>query len=115
MPDNFSQRGVQVLDGYLRLSRCTELLEAIREYRRDHLLPLIDRQERGRSLRYMVIDGDRIHRHLREFEELYADVNGVVNRLAGLALRPLTSRGAGVNVNITPPGGAYRWHYDRHP
>jgi hypothetical protein len=114
MPGDFSQRGVQVLDGYLPQSRCTELLDAIREYRRDHALPLIDRKERGRSLRYMVIDGDRIHRHLPEFEELYVDVNAVVNRLAGVALRPLANRGAAVNVNITPPGGEYRWHYDRN-
>jgi hypothetical protein len=114
MLDDFSQRGVQVLDNYLPPSRCAELLDAIREYRRDHTLPLIDRKERGRSLRYMVIDGERIHRHLPEFEELYADVNAVVNRLAGLALRPLANRGAGVNVNITPLGGEYRWHYDRN-
>ena len=114
MPDDFSQRGVQVMDGYLPRSRCRELLATIREYRRDHALPLIDRQDRGRSLRYMVIDGERIHSHLPEFEELYADVNAVVNRLAALALRPLANRGASVNVNITPPGGEYRWHYDRN-
>src|SRR6266404_4392987 len=114
MPGDFCQRGVQVLDGYLPTSRCAELRDAVCEYRRDHALPLIDRQERGRSLRYMVIDGERIHRDLPEFEELYADVNGVVDRLAGLALRPLGNRGAGVNVNITPPGGEYRWHYDRN-
>src|SRR5579864_4439584 len=114
MPHSFSKRGFQVVDGYLPPSRCTDLLESIHESRRRHKLPLIDRKERAMSLRYMVIDGDRIHAHLPEFEKLYADVNTAVNSLSGLALQPLANRGAGVNINITPPGGEYRWHYDRN-
>jgi hypothetical protein len=114
MPHSFSKRGVQVVDRYLPPSRCSNLLEAIHNYRRSHTLPFIDRKERARSLRYMVIDGERIHEHLPEFEALYADVNTGVNGLSGLALKPLANRGAGVNINITPPGGEYRWHYDRN-
>ena len=114
MPHSFSKRGVQVVDRYLPPSRCADLLEAIHDYRRKHTLPLINRPERERSLRYMVIDGDRIHAQLPEFESLYAEVNTAVNNLSGLALRPLANRGAGVNINITPPGGEYRWHYDRN-
>ena len=34
--------------------------------------------------------------------------------MSSLDLAPLRNRAASVNVNVTQPGGEYRWHYDRN-
>src|SRR5436853_6275797 len=41
-------------------------------------------------------------------------MNAFLNEIYPQSLFPLSERKAGVNVNITPSGGQYRWHYDRN-
>ncbi len=68
----------------------------------------------GRSLHYFVIDGHQVEQHLPEIWRLYHRVNDVINKACGRTLAPLENRRVGANVNITPHGGEYRWHYDRN-
>jgi hypothetical protein len=105
---------VRVIEDFLTISRCEELLEVVAKYRVHHDLPLIVRREQDRSLCYRVIDGEQIHRYLPQAEQLYLETAKVVRQVSGLDLAPLENRGASVNVNITPVGGEYRWHYDRN-
>jgi hypothetical protein len=107
-------RGLETIDGYLARAECRALLEAIHEYQATHELPLIHRQQKGRSLRYFVIDGEAIHRSFPQIVEVYKRAAEVARSSSGLNLAPLRNRAASVNVNITPPGGEYRWHYDRN-
>ena len=105
---------MRVIEDFLTASRCEELLEVVAKYRVDHDLPLIVRRDQDRSLCYRVIDGEQIHRYLPQVEQLYLETAKVVRQVSGLDLAPLENRGASVNVNITPVGGQYRWHYDRN-
>ena len=105
---------LRVVDDYLPLPRCEEILARISAYRRSHEPPLIDRAAPGRSLRYRVIDGNTISQSICELEELYLETGQLIGRWAGFELAPIAERVAGINVNITPPGGEYRWHYDRN-
>ena len=68
-----------------------------------------------------MIDGDKVNVYLPEVKSLYQDVNQVVNLTFGQALAPLTNTKAcpdagrvACNINMTSPGGEYRWHYDRN-
>ncbi len=106
--------GIELVDGYLRPAECGELLGQIEEYRRTYQIPAIHREQPGRSLRYLVIDGDRIHEAFPAIAGIYEAVGEVARRLSGMDLAPLRNRAASVNVNVTQPGGAYRWHYDRN-
>jgi len=114
MAGELHTRGIEIVPGFLAPEACAALLGDVATYRTTREPPLIERPQAGRALRYKVIDGEQIHAHLPRFERLYADVHARVAALCGPALVPLANRAAGVNVNITPPGGAYRWHYDRN-
>ena len=109
-----SSKDLNVIPGYLSRADCEKLLGAVREFQKSHTLPLIHRQTAGRSLRYFVIDGDVVHESLPEFLDIYRAVEQVVRDRFGRQLTPLRNRAASVNVNVTPPGGEYRWHYDRN-
>ena len=107
-------KGLELIDGYLSRPDCERLLDRVGEFRASHTLPLIHRKVAGRSLHYFVLDGEVVHEALPELVDIYRDVEQVVRERFGSQLRPLRNRAASVNVNITPPGGEYRWHYDRN-
>lgn len=105
--------GVEVIEDYLSLAACEALLADVHAYAATHELPLIVREDGKRALRYRVIDGDVIHSSLPALASLYDRVRRLVQQ-RDPRLEPLANRKASVNVNVTPPGGEYRWHYDRY-
>jgi hypothetical protein len=111
--DALRREGVEILDHYISPSVCRVLLDELHEYTALHDLPMIERSQSERSLRYRVIDGDRVFEALPAIVSLYRDVLALVRRIDP-ALEPLSNRTASLNVNFTPPGGEYRWHYDRN-
>ena len=113
MPD-LLRAGYWTHDSFVAATECEELLADIAAYGAQHDVPLVQRAGRGRSLYYRVINGDEVAAHLPRISALYQRVNDEVNNLWGSKLAPLDNRTVGVNVNITPPGGEYRWHYDRN-
>ena len=110
----FRKRGYCVLENYLEKSECDEVLRKIEEFRSGHKLQRIHRRVSERSLDYFVIDGYQIEKQLPEFLEIFRASNELVNDLDHMKLVPLRDARAALNVNITPPGGEYRWHYDRN-
>lgn len=111
---NFWRKGLEVVPGFLSSDECQVLLSAVADYRRTHELPVVLRQEKGRSLNYVVMEGWRFHEALPDSEAL---VDRIRTRLESICAEPLVlidDARAACNVNITPPGGQYRWHYDRN-
>jgi hypothetical protein len=104
----------RVVDHFLDETTTARLLADIEGYLAVHDAPLVHREHAGRGLHYQVIDGNRVERFLPSLEVLYRQVNGLVNDLLAVQVVPLGSHRVGLNVNITPPGGSYRWHYDRN-
>ena len=111
--DALRREGVEILEPYISASVCRVLLDELDEYKALHDLPMIERIQSGRSLRYRVIDGDCVFESLPAIVSLYRDVLALV-RTVDPALEPLSNATASLNVNFTPPGGEYRWHYDRN-
>lgn len=112
--DTFGRTGLHLLERYLAPAECERLLRAVADFRRTRELPVIYRPEPARALNYMVIDGHLIHEHLPQLGLLYRDVHALVREVCGARFVPVGNRAATVNVNITPPAGEYRWHYDRN-
>lgn len=108
------RRGYDSIESYLPDEECERLLQAVAEHEARHGLPLVSREAKPRPLLYQVIDGHTVRAHLPEVADLYARVRALAERRAGRRLVPLDDAAADVNVNVTPPGGAYRWHYDRN-
>lgn len=111
---SFWRRGVEVVPQFLSATECERLLSAVADYRRTHELPVIFREEKGRSLNYVVMEGWRFHEALPDAEAI---VDRIRTRLESICAEPLVlidDARAACNVNITPPGGQYRWHYDRN-
>jgi 2OG-Fe(II) oxygenase superfamily len=106
--------GVHVIENFLAPSQCEELLTDVERYRTDREPPLIVRREPDRSLYYRVIDGEQVYRFLPRVVRFYSETTQVVRQVSGLDLAPLENRAVSVNINITPVGGEYRWHYDRN-
>jgi hypothetical protein len=113
-PEEFNTQGYCIKHGFLTKEECEHFLSQMETYREQHTLPHVYRKVRGRSLDYHVIDGDKVNQHLPEVKSLYQDVNQVVNLTFGQELAPLTNTKVACNINITSPGGEYRWHYDRN-
>jgi hypothetical protein len=109
-----SEKHLEFINSYLSRPECEAILDSIREFRSSHTLPLIHRKTAGRSLRYFVIDGEMVHESLPALVDIYNNIAEIVKQRFGRDLAPLRNRAASVNVNITPPGGEYRWHYDRN-
>jgi len=114
MADAILSTGFTVIDDFADRQVCAGLVDAVNDYRDRHHLPYVERRTRGRDLRYEVIDGARIACVLPDIGALLADTDKAVAELCGRPLVRLEGQ-AGVNVNIVPRGGSYRWHYDRCP
>ncbi|MCH7639258.1 MAG: 2OG-Fe(II) oxygenase [Bacteroidetes bacterium] len=112
--DAFAAQGFGAQAGFLSEDECSALLEQIASYRSTHELPEVYRASGDRPLHYSVIDGERITTHFPDLVSLYERVNALVNEAMGEELVPLEDLRVGLNVNVTPAGGTYRWHYDRN-
>jgi hypothetical protein len=103
-----------VWEGFATADQCAELLARVREYRSRHEVPVVERPDGELPLKYAVIDGERIAEHLPEVLRVYERVTGLFKSLWRDEIEPLSDRKVACNINITQPGGSYRYHYDRN-
>ncbi len=114
MNTDFWKEGVALQPDFLTPEECERYYHSVREYDRTNGLPLIERQVRERSLRYKVVDGRIITKALPEIDDLTRRVEEALLQTCGAGLVPIDDAVAARNINVTPPGGEYRWHYDRN-
>lgn len=105
---------IWVLESFLDPPSCRTLLQSIQRFRRENELAEIYRPAQDRDLRYFVINGRQIAESFPELRPLYAHVQSLAEEKSGLKLQLMKNEMVGININITPPGGEYRWHYDRN-
>jgi 2OG-Fe(II) oxygenase superfamily len=114
MTTDFWKKGVALQPNFLSATECAQYCESVLALDRASGLPLIDRRVRERSLRYKVVDGLKILEALPNIEGLTHRVEEALERTCGPGLVPIDDVVAARNINVTPPGGEYRWHYDRN-
>lgn len=108
------RRGCVVTPAYLPEAENATVLAEVQRFRSVTELPVVAREGGERALRYQVIDGPTVAAHLPGLLALYQRVQHDLERAYRRRLVPLGDKRAALNVNITPPGGSYRWHYDRN-
>ena len=99
---------------FLTAEECEEHCASVLALDRRIGLPLIERRVRERSLRYKVVNGLIIADAIPAIDDVTERVERALERICGPGLRPMQDPVAARNVNVTPPGGEYRWHYDRN-
>jgi hypothetical protein len=109
-----SVRMIFVLENFVTDEECTNLVAQVNDYRREHDVPLVERPHKELPLKYGVIDGERITECLPRVLRVYDSVTRLVKKLWRGNIEPLTDRKVACNINITQPGGSYRYHYDRN-
>jgi hypothetical protein len=114
MTTEFWKQGVAIESNFLSTEECEKYCQSVLELDRAKGLPLIERRVRERSLRYKVVDGLRIAEALPYIDQLTRRVEEALARICGPGLVPIDDAVAARNINVTPPGGEYRWHYDRN-
>lgn len=108
------ESGYLVIDKLFDHEKCSKILSWIEDYREQYTVQKVYRPMKERSLFYYVINGEQVEQKLPRIWQIYQDINQLVNQVSQQELTPLSSKLATVNVNIVPPGGEYRWHYDRN-
>ena len=103
-----------VLENFATAEACGKLVSQVNEYRKEHKLPVIERADGELPLRYAVIDGDQIVDRLPDVWRVYERATRLVQKLWHGTVEPLADRKVACNINITEPGGSYRYHYDRN-
>src|ERR1700677_4785700 len=114
MTTDFWEEGVAFEPNFLSAAECEKYCESVLALDRSVGLPLIERRVRERSLRYKVVDGRIIADALPEIDDLTKRVEEALDRTCGPGLVPIDDAVAARNINVSPPGGEYRWHYDRN-
>jgi hypothetical protein len=114
MTADFWKEGVAIQPNFLSNEECEKYCESVRALDRTKGLALVERQVRERSLRYKVVDGLSITEALPEIDDVMKRVEEALERTCGPGLVPIEDSVAARNINVTPPGGEYRWHYDRN-
>ena len=114
MTTDFWKKGVALQPNFLSAEECEKYCQSVLSLDRSKGLPLIERQVRERSLRYKVVDGLRVTEAIPEIDDLTKRVEEALDRTCGPGLLPIDDVVAARNINVTPPGGEYRWHYDRN-
>ena len=114
MSEDFWRSGVVLRHGWLGAAECDGYVAAVRELECSDGLPRIERTSPGRPLCYKVVDGRRIESVIRDIDILSQRVIAELEDVCGTRFVPISDPVAARNVNVTPPGGTYRWHYDRN-
>jgi 2OG-Fe(II) oxygenase superfamily len=114
MTQDFWRHGFVLRHGWLGASECDAYVAAVESHERSFGLPHIERACTGRSLDYKVVDGTRIDSALPDIDLLAVRLLAELKDICGQELVPISDPVAARNVNVTPPGGSYRWHYDRN-
>jgi 2-oxoglutarate-Fe(II)-dependent oxygenase superfamily protein len=111
---DFWKAGVAIQPNFLTAEECETYCASVLALDRTKGLPLIERRVRERSLRYKVVDGLIIADALPDIDGLTRRVEEELKRVCGPGLVPIDDVVAARNINVTPPAGEYRWHYDRN-
>jgi hypothetical protein len=114
LKEKYGKEGFFVQDHFLSLHECQRLLQCVDQCNKNHPLEEIQRKTGGRSLHYFVIDGEKVEKYLEDIFQLYKDLSSFVSEICDEEMVPLANKKASININITPRGGEYRWHYDRN-
>ena len=103
-----------VIDDFLAAPECGELLHAVDGCK--NAIDLIKVKQASVTSRkdFLTLNGEDVEHNIPDASKLYVSINDLVNRLSGKHYVALENRHIGLSINVTPRGGTFSWHHDRH-
>ena len=110
----FGENKYVVIGDFLSAPECLELLHAVDQCKKKVSLINVNQLSVTSKKRFLTFNGNDIEENIPAATKLYVRVNEVVNELSGEDYAALENRQIGLAVNVTPAGGTFSWHHDRH-
>jgi hypothetical protein len=110
----FSKHQYVLLDDFLPAAECREILHAVERCRKASSLINVNQTSVTSRKKFLTLNGEDIEENIPAAVPLYAKVNEVINRISGKEYAALENKKIGLSINVTPAGGTFSWHHDRH-
>jgi hypothetical protein len=110
----FGQHSYLLFDNFLPAAECREILDAVERCKQASSLINVKQTSVTSRKKFLTLNGEDIEQNVPAAVPLYAKVNEVINRISGKEYAPLENKRIGLSINVTPAGGTFSWHHDRH-
>jgi len=110
----FSKHQYVVLDDFLPAAECREILHAVERCKKANSLINVNQTSVTSRKKFLTFNGADIEENVPAAVPLYAKVNEVINQISGKEYAALDNKKIGLSINVTPAGGTFSWHHDRH-
>ena len=110
----FREHKYAVIGDFLSAPECRELLRAVDQCKETVDLISVNQLSVTSKKKFLTFNGMDLEENIPAATKLYVRVNEVVNQLSVKDYVPLENRQIGLSVNVTPSGGTFSWHHDRH-
>jgi len=110
----FRKHKYVVIGDFLSSSECWELLRAVDQCRERVSVINVNQLSVVSRKKFLTFNGQDVEENIPAATKLYVRVNEVVNQLSGKDYAALENKQIGLSINVTPSGGTFSWHHDRH-
>ena len=110
----FKEHKYAVIDDFLSAPECSELLGAIDQCKETVQLINVNRLSVTSRKKFLTFNGTDVEKNIPAANKLYVRVEEVVNQLSNKEYTALENKQIGLSINVTPSGGTFSWHHDRH-
>ena len=110
----FSKHQYVLLHDFLPAAECRKILDAVERCRKASSLINVNQNSVTSRKKFLTFNGEDIEQNVPAAAALYAKVNEVINRISGKEYAALENKKIGLSINVTPAGGTFSWHHDRH-
>ena len=110
----FRKHKYVVIDDFLPVSECRELLHQVDRCKNAIDLIKVNQSSVTSRKKFSTLNGDDIEQNIPTASKLYTRVTELANQLSGKDYAALENKQIGLSINVTPPGGTFSWHHDRH-
>src|SRR5215469_11679136 len=110
----FREHKYVVIGDFLSAPECRELLQAIDRCKQTVDLIKVNQSSVTSRKNFLTFNGEDVEENIPAATKLYVRVNEVVNQLSGKDYAALENKQIGLSINVTPSGGTFSWHHDRH-
>ena len=110
----FSKHQYLLLHDFLPAAECRKILDAVERCRKASSLINVNQNSVTSRKKFLTFNGEDIEENVPAAASLYAKVNEVINRISGKEYAALENKKIGLSINVTPAGGTFSWHHDRH-
>jgi hypothetical protein len=106
----FERRRIAVVPQAVSTEGCEVVLRSLSSSK----FSVVDEPQEQEVTRFYTKNGDSLIATCPEIAEIERGLLDWISDISGTAWLPLDNRAIGISLNVTPPGGGFVTHHDRH-